>query len=80
MKYIFAVEVECETEEQAKEVMTERIGYDEGVGDNFDYTIDWAGKPVIARSSVEDRIMQALQGEDSFDDVMEVIDDLLTSS
>lgn len=40
------------------------------------HALDWAK---LIRSSVQDRIMQALQGEDSFDDIMEVIDDLLTS-
>lgn len=41
----FVVEVECQTPEQADEVMQERIGYDEDYG--FEYQIDWHTEPTV---------------------------------
>lgn len=40
-KFEYIVTVECETKEQAEEVLVERLGYDEWYG--FDYWIlpDW---------------------------------------
>lgn len=38
-KHSFVVTVECDTAEQAEQVMAERIGPDEDYG--FEYTIDW---------------------------------------
>ena len=38
-KHRFVVTVEAETREQARQVMSERIGHDEWYG--FDYQIDW---------------------------------------
>lgn len=35
--FLYIVSVECETEEQAEEVMSERIGYDEDYG--FEYKL-----------------------------------------
>lgn len=37
MKYLYTVEVEAETEEEAETVMAERLNYEEDYG--FEYTI-----------------------------------------
>ena len=39
MRHTFTVTVKCDTEDQALEVMAERINYDEDYG--FPYTIEW---------------------------------------
>ena len=40
-KFAFVVTVECETLDQAEQVVVERLGYDEDYG--FEYTLDWSG-------------------------------------
>jgi hypothetical protein len=37
-EYTFAVTITCETEDQAHEVIAERLGYEESYG--FEYTIE----------------------------------------
>ena len=43
-EFRFVVTVQAETEDQAKQVMDERVYYDEDYG--FDYQINWIG-PVV---------------------------------
>jgi len=41
VRFVYTVEVECGTDEQADRVMTERLGFDEDYG--FRYSISWFG-------------------------------------
>lgn len=38
--FTFTVSVSCETQEQAEQVMSERLAYDEDYG--FDYKLGWS--------------------------------------
>jgi hypothetical protein len=41
-EYKFMVTVECDTKEEADQVMGERLGCDEDYG--FEYSVDWEGQ------------------------------------